>query len=159
MHEQIHAENKPSTAAPQTASGENTIERIAEPMRRRALENPTLSIEENKAAVMTGKFSNLLKIGNTAFMHLILTVSPAERETDEPFWHCSMSFISASTGRPKTVELWTAREMKNVKRLLPLFLGDVGLTHTQDFARTKTAVHCYRNLTVSELKQINWRSK
>lgn len=135
-------------------SREMIVAQIAEPMRAFAVENPCLTHEAVNAAAVSGKFSRFVRVKNTLAIYVLLTISPSERETDAPFWHCSMSLVSAATGRPKTVGLWTTAELKNIRRLLPEFLGEAGDKDTQGFLRTKTALHCCRNMTAAEVKQL-----
>lgn len=137
---------------------EEVVEEIANPMREHALLNFYPSVDQMNEAIKRGEFSRFLKVQNTVGFHVIMTISPADNEKDAPFWHCSISIISTASGKAKTLNLWTKREMLNIRNLLPEFFGTCGLKNTQGFMRTKTALHCYRNLTPEEIQIITANS-
>lgn len=169
MHEQHHSEttatlpvqNDPaggsSTNLPGDGRGQRKlsldeqIKPIGAKLRDRAAKHCYLTHEENNAAIVKGEFSQLLRLNNTTALHVILTVSPADIEGDDPFWHCSISIVSTGRGKAKTVNLWTKKESKIVRVILPMMFGDAGRSDSQGFLRTKTAPHCYRGLTAQEL--------
>lgn len=169
MHEQHHSETNQkvdSTGKPYNhlpgdmdeprKSADAIIEELSAQMRSTALNNPILNVEQIEAFIATGRYRQVLKIQNTVFLSVLLSISPSEDVQNEPFWHCSMALLSAASGKPKSTELWTKREMVNVKRLLPRFLGDAGVKESGEILRYKTALHCFRDLTASELEEIGW---
>jgi len=155
----IHEEQHQSAAGEQKPpSAREIIEQIGNEMQIYALENPTLNHNENSVRVSRGDFSRFLQISNTVLLHVIMSISPADDQNDLPFWHCSMSLISKESGRAKTFQLWTARDKQNIRRLLPQFLGNRGKAETEGYMKTKTALHCHRDLTREELELIGWKS-
>lgn len=129
------------------------IKEIAEPMRKTALKNVYFTHEQNGAAVLSGKFSQYLRIGNTIAIQVILNISPSD-DLSEMFWHISMSIISYPNGVAKTVNLWTKNEKQNISGLLVEFLGDCGNKNSQRFGRTAKALHCYRDVSEAEMAKI-----
>lgn len=140
-------------AQKQIKDRDELIRKIAEPMRKTALEKPCFTHEENGQAVMSGIFSKYLTIGNTRAIQVILSISPSD-DLSEMFWHVSMLIISLPKGKAKNINLWTKKEKQNIGGLLVEFLGDVGNKYSQKFGKTEKALHCYRNVTQSEMSEI-----
>jgi hypothetical protein len=156
MNEQIPKETEPAQIPPGAAE---SIKEISKAMQDYAFANPALTYESHVEAILTGNFSKFFKINSTLLLQVILTISPSESKDRTPFWHCSMSIVSAETKTPKTVGLWTRRERSKVRALLPQFLGERGLIETQGFMQTKTALHCYRKLIGSDLANLRSNKK
>jgi len=172
MHEQIHNQTEAATDEsilnveqpiqeprknPVSTERDDFIKQISEPMQEYALANAHLTHSAHFEGIKTGDFSKFIAIQKTVYLHVILTISPAENEVDAPFWHCSMSLVSKETGTPKTIGLWTKGERENIRKLLPSFLGERGLKYTQGFMKTKTALHCHRYLRTEELEMVRGR--
>lgn len=129
-----------------------TINAIAEPMRDFALANPCRTHIQNYDAVVSGRFARLVKIKQTVNIFLIVTIAPNDDET-ELFWHCSMSLCSSTSGNQKSVALWTRREHLMIRKLLKEFLHGVGIAGSEVFNRTKSAIHCGKNLGHWEMSE------
>jgi hypothetical protein len=158
MHENKH--KAPDTSnLPGAENHQPTFEELlnstAESMQAFALANPTLDQEELEKGIQEGIYSQFLKIQSTVYLHILLTISPADKETERPFWHCSMSLVSVESGNPKTFLLWTTRERARIKELLPKCLVNRG-TVPSNYMQTKTALHFCKTLTDDELKIIGW---
>ena len=167
MHEKAHGAavtdnskniSKELPAQPPKKSRAEIVEEIAAPMREFALENPCFTKPELDAALASRLFLRLIQISKTFAISVILIVSPSDSETEPPFWHCSMSLVSA-TGKTKSVQLWMKRETANIKNLLSEFLSKVGKKETTYYLQKKHALHIHRDLSDAELELICWESK
>lgn len=135
------------------------IRTTGEEMQSFALEHPILTHEAHVELSRSGEFSKVIPAGKMIALHVRLTISPSDEETViPPHWHLSMSLISLGSGKPKTYQLWMKRERTFAVWVMPQFLGERGVISTQYFSNTKTALHCYRDLSANELKTIGWKS-
>lgn len=161
MHEQKHTvpdeKNLPGAENAQPSRAE-ILQSIAESMQEFAIANPAPNQQALEKGIQDGLYSKLLKIQKTVVLHIILTISPPEKETELPFWHCSMSLVSAESAKPKTLVLWTKSERTRIKELLSNFLDNRG-TVPSGYMKTKTAMHFYKTLTEPELKIIGANSQ
>ncbi len=161
MHEQFHSSGTVSKSAANDAQNFRSIDKaellneVGEPMKLFAFENPCFTREAAEESLAAGEFSQSVSAGNTVAVRVALIISPVENISEILSWHSSASIYSKSSGKAKSVLLWTANEKQNVRQILEEFLGDCGLLYTRKYFQTKTAIHLSQLLTDEEMHLIN----